>query len=81
MQSEYEKSSEFIIKKEHIVYTTTLNLMYAKAVQEEHLRRAQNQPNFSQIQARGPLQGQFADTLADLLINSGRSLKQRTQAA
>ncbi|MFO8036000.1 MAG: hypothetical protein R6U57_05180 [Anaerolineales bacterium] len=63
------------------MFTTTMNLMYAKAVQEEHLRRAQNQPIFSKIQARVPFLGKFVDSLADLLITSGRFLKQRYQTA
>lgn len=62
------------------MFTTSMSLNYAQSVKEEHLRRAQNRPCFAQIQARNPLQSTYVDKLADLLITSGRSLKQRYQA-
>ncbi len=63
------------------MFTPTMNFNYAQSVQEEHLRRALHQPSFSSIQARSPYQNGLLDKLADLLITSGHSLKQRYQTA
>lgn len=63
------------------MFTPTMSLLYAQDIQEEHLRRAQRQPLSPRFQARAPFQNRFIDTLADLLITSGRTIKQRYQTA
>jgi hypothetical protein len=63
------------------MFTTTMSLSYAQSVQEEHLRHAQNQRLFSGIMERIPAQNGIVDKMADFLITSGRTLKQRYQTA
>ncbi|MBS3751275.1 MAG: hypothetical protein KGY39_07205 [Anaerolineales bacterium] len=63
------------------MFTPTMSLFYAQSVQEDHLRRAQTQRLFSQLQRKVSFQSIFVDNIADFLITSGRSLKQRYQSA
>lgn len=63
------------------MFTPTMSLSYAQSVQEDHLRRAQTQRLLSQLQRKASFQSIFVDNIADFLITSGRSLKQRYQAA
>lgn len=63
------------------MFTPTMSLSYAQSVQEDHLRRAQTQRLFSQLQRKASFQSIFVENIADFLITSGRSLKQRYQTA
>jgi len=63
------------------MFTTTMSLSYAQSVQEEHLRRNQTQRLLSQLQRKASFQSIIIENIADFLITSGRSLKQRYQTA
>jgi hypothetical protein len=63
------------------MFTPTMSLSYAQDIQEAHLRRTQSQRLSPKFQSKGLFQNSFIATLADLLITSGQSIKQRYQTA